>query len=215
MEQKGDVQSSVHMDIYLTFAVQKHNMITRRNGSTIFEMKPGRPSRTVCDLIAEPAEADTKHLQLPVRQHIALARHRSEDLLEESRAVKRLGMTLMQERDEILVKVTGESGKMAHEVIELLPLKDLMFDMSAEPLNILSVCDSMGTLFIRLVNNGFRVEKYYMYSVELDPVSREVVDGICDAVDMSLGHVVMEITEAEIAELEHLHMLMATPEFQP
>jgi hypothetical protein len=142
-------------------------------------------------------------------------RHRSEDLLEESRAVKRLGMTLMQERDEILVKVTGESGKMAHEVIELLPLKDLMFDMSAEPLNILSVCDSMGTLFIRLVNNGFRVEKYYMYSVELDPVSREVVDGICDAVDMSLGHVVMEITEAEIAELEHLHMLMATPEFQP
>jgi hypothetical protein len=29
---------------------------------------------------------------------------------------KRLGMTLMQERDEILVKVTDESGKVAHEV---------------------------------------------------------------------------------------------------
>jgi hypothetical protein len=126
---------------------------------------------------------------------------------------KRLGMTLMQERDEILVKVTDESGKVAHEVIELQPLKDLMFNMSVEPLNVLSVCDSMGTLFIRLMNKGFRVKKYY--SVELDPVSREVVEGICDVADVSLGHDVMEITEAEIAELEHLHMVMATPECRP
>ena len=54
------------------------------------------------------------------------------------------------------------------------------------------------------------MKKYY--SVELDPVSREVVEGICDVADVSLGHDVMEITEAEIAELEHLHMVMATPE---
>ena len=88
MEQKGDVQRRAHMDIYLTFAVQKHDIITRRNGSTSFEVKHGRPSRTVCDSIAEPAKADTKHLQLRVRQHIALVRHRIEDLLEASRAVK-------------------------------------------------------------------------------------------------------------------------------
>ena len=111
------------------------------------------------------------------------------------------------------MKVIDESGKVAHEVIELQPLKDLMFNMSVEPLNVLSVCDSMGTLFIRLMNKGFRVKKYY--SVELDPVSREVVAGICDVADVSLGHDVMEIMEAEIAELEHLHMVMATPECQP
>ena len=75
MEQKGDVQSRVHTDIYPAFAVQKHNMITRRSGSTIFEMKHGRPARTVCDLIAKLVEVVTKHSLLPVQQHMPLMKH--------------------------------------------------------------------------------------------------------------------------------------------
>ena len=78
--------------------------------------------------------------------------------------------------------------------------------VSVEPLNTLSVCDSMCTLFIGLINNGFRVKK--CYSVELDPVSRGAIVTVCDVVSVSLGHDVMAITEEQTAGL-------ATPECQP
>ena len=59
IDAKGDVSSQQELEAYITSGLMKYNMVTRRvDGVTWFEMKHGRPARTVADAIASVPDFD-------------------------------------------------------------------------------------------------------------------------------------------------------------